>query len=124
MKSKTLSRFASPAEQLQKQQLQPRPRNPPPRRLAPEAPNLLKKNQNQAKPRLQEKAPLQAKGHQIPDQNPESVAETATSTTNVAEAAETQEIAIATATVIADAVVAEAEMTEKRPNQRFPQMMF
>jgi hypothetical protein len=76
------------------------------------------------KPRLQEKVHLQAKGHQILDQNPESVAETATSTTNVAGAAETQEIAIATATVIADALVAEAEMTEKRPNQRFPQMMF
>jgi hypothetical protein len=76
------------------------------------------------KPKLQEKVHLQAKGHQILDQNPESVAETAISTTSVAEAAETQETAIATATVTADAVAAEAETTAKKPSQRFRQTTF
>jgi hypothetical protein len=126
MKSKTLSRYASPAEQLQKLQLQQRQRNQLPKRLEPEVPNQPKTRQTQARPRLRAKAHLLAKPLRklVRTQTPEIAAEAAISTTSVVVAVVTQETVIATVTVIADAVATEAEMTAKKQNQRFPQMMY
>ena len=128
MKSKKLSRYANPAEQLQKHQLQQRHRNPQLIRLAPEALNPLKKKPNQAKLTLRENQLLRARDLRTLAQAQilESVAEAETSMTIAAVEVETQETVIDTviATVIADAVAAEAETTARKPNQRFPQMTF